>query len=304
MGPRSICPCCASHDIFEIGKLPDSPCFAGTRLEEPIKGGWLYRCRTCKLKFRNPSESNSTYRSLYDNATTATWDAETSRADWDLIVRYLLERQPQGSRVLDFGCYTGGLLARLGGRYQRYGVEINRDAAAIASKKVGRNVWSSVDEIPSELRFDAVIATDVVEHVVNPLLLIKDLASKLSDDGILIITTGDADSALWNRFGANWWYCFYPEHISFLSASWLEYMSEVSVIPVVHCENFRYYKLSMIRRLLDLIFVHWYGLFPSSFLFVGRLIGRLRGRQDVTSLPGVGVSNDHLFIVLRRMGRP
>lgn len=206
--------------------------------------------------------------------------------------------------MLDFGCYTGGLLARLGRRYQRYGVEINRDAAAIASKKLGRNVWSSVDEIPSELQFDAVIATDVVEHVGNPLRLIEDLASKLSNDGILIITTGDADSALWNRFGANWWYCFYPEHISFLSASWLEYMSDASVIPVVHCEKFRYYKLSKIRRLLDLIFVYWYGWFPSSFLLVGRLIGRMRGRQDVTSLPGVGVSNDHLFIVLRRMARP
>jgi SAM-dependent methyltransferase len=235
---------------------------------------------------------------------TTTWQADASRPDWELVTTYVSQTQTQGAKVLDFGCYTGGLLEQLGPQYQRYGIEINRGAAAAASQHIGQNVWSSVDEIPSGLQFDAVIATDVVEHVTNPLLLIEQLSSRLSDNGLLIITTGDADNYLWNRFGANWWYCFYPDHISFLSRSWLDHVSDVAAVSVVNCESFRYHNSGLVHRFLDLVFVYWYGWFPSTFLHFGRLLSKLRGRPALTSLPGVGVSRDHLFIVLRKAAKP
>ncbi len=301
--PRSTCPCCAGSDIFEIGKLRDSHWFAGAKLEKPLRGGSLYRCRICKLKFRNPAEPQAVYSGLYDNAATATWEAEASRADWDLIASYVSKTESHGAKVLDFGCYTGGLLARLGSQYHRYGIEINSAAAAKASEKIDGSVWSSIDDVPSGLEFDAVIAADVIEHVSNPLLLIEQLVSKLSADGILLLTTGDADNYLWNRFGANWWYCFYPEHISFLSTGWLDYMSDVTALSVVNCETFRYSNPGTTRRLLDLFFVYWYGWFPSTYLVVGKLLSKLRGRNGITSIPGGGISRDHLFIVLKRAAK-
>jgi len=301
--PHSTCPCCGSRDLFEIGKLQDSFWFAGTRLETPLRGGWLYRCRNCQLKFRNPAESDHAYRDLYDNEATTTWEADASRPDWELVTRYVSQTQARGAKVLDFGCYTGGLLEKLGPQFQRYGIEINRVAAATASELIGQSVWSSVDEIPPGLRFDAVIATDVIEHVTNPLLLIEQLSSSLSDDGLLIITTGDADNYLWNRFGANWWYCFYPDHISFVSRSWLDYVSDVAAVSVVDCESFRYHNSGVVRRFLDRVFVYWYGWFPSTYLRFGRLLSKLRGRPALTSLPGVGVSRDHLFVVLKRAAK-
>lgn len=301
---RANCPCCASTDIFEIGSLRTSGWFAGTRLDEPLPDASLYRCANCKLKFRNPVAPEAVYSRLYDNAATATWHGETFRADWDIIATYLSQVKPHGATVLDFGCYTGGLLARLGDRYRRYGIEINSAAAAMTSEHIDGSVWSSIDEIPAGLEFDVVIATDVVEHVPNPLLLIEQLVSKLSADGVLLVTTGDADNYLWNRFGANWWYCFYPEHLSFLSRDWLEYAADASPLSVERCETFRYFNPGFIRRFLDHIFTYWYGWFPSTYLVVGRLLGKLRGRVDVTSIPGSGISDDHLFIVLRRADKP
>lgn len=301
--PRDSCPCCASKDLFEIGKLPDSQWFAGARLEKPLPGGWLFRCRKCRLKFRNPAQTADVYARLYDNAATTTWSGETSRVDWGLISAYIDKRLPQGGNVLDFGCYTGGLLARLGTRYQRFGIELNRDAADITSQDIGRNVWSSIDEVGNELRFDAIIATDVIEHVTDPLLLIRQLTAMLSNNGVLILSTGDAENSLWNRFGSNWWYCSYPEHIVFISKGWLQYISKDVGVVVDRCESFRYVKASLPRRIVDSMYMCFYGVFPTVFLNLVTLLRKILGRQNSTTIPGAGVSRDHLFIVLHRAVR-
>jgi cyclopropane fatty-acyl-phospholipid synthase-like methyltransferase len=229
-----------------------------------------------------------------------TWVADEARADWDLIVRYVSEELPQGGKVLDFGCYTGGLLERLGARHERYGVEVNRVAADIASQNIGRDLWRSIDDVPDDLRFDIVIAADVIEHFANPKSLIEQLASKLSDNGVLIITTGDADNYLWNRFGANWWYCFYPEHIAFASEKWLHHIAEDAGVSVSRCESFRYRKLGLVRRVSDCIQAYFYGAFPNTYLGLARLLLKAAGRPDLESIPGAGLSRDHLFIVLSR----
>jgi 2-polyprenyl-3-methyl-5-hydroxy-6-metoxy-1,4-benzoquinol methylase len=283
-----------------LGKLPDSRWFAGKHLAHALPGGDLYRCDHCLLKFRYPVHRVEIYKELYDNAAIATWPADTARPDWDLISGHILEWLPQGGSVLDFGCYSGGLLARLGSAYERYGVEINRAAAAVASERIRGRVWPSIDDLPTNLRFDVVVVADVVEHVENPAELIHKLTALLSDHGILIVTTGDADNFLWNRFGANWWYCFYPEHIAFLSKSWLQYFSQRAGLVIVRCETFRYCKQSVIRRSVGFLFTCCYGWFPAAYLRLGGLLKEMLGRPGIKSVPGNGVSADHLFLVLTR----
>lgn len=292
------CPCCGDHDTPRLGKLPDSSWFAGKRLEQTIAGGNLYRCRSCLLKFRHPVLDPAIYQLLYDNAAVATWPAETARPDWNLITDHIREQLPHGGRVLDFGCYSGGLLARLGAAYERYGVEINQAAAVVASQKAHAQVWPSVEDIPALLRFDAVIVADVIEHTANPAELVEKLKPLLADRGSLIITTGDADNFLWNRFGANWWYCFYPEHIAFISKAWLDFACSATGLSLVHCETFRYREQSVAHSVINTMFAYCYGLFPAIYLCLGGFLKRILGRPGMTSVPGNGVSADHLFIVL------
>lgn len=294
------CPSCASDLLVEIGRLPDSRWFAGKRLEEPLPGGWLCRCSTCGIKFRCVASADAVSSQMYNNDTIATWTADDTRADWDIIVRYVSEALPQGGKVLDFGCYTGGLLERLGAGHERYGIEVNRVAADVASQKIGREVWPSIGAAPDDLRFDIIIAADVIEHFANPMSLIDQLASRLSANGVLIITTGDADNYLWNRFGANWWYCFYPEHIAFASEKWLRHNARIAGMSVVRCEPFRYKKLGLVRRVSDCIQAYFYGVLPNAYLGLARLLLKLAGRPDLESIPGAGLSRDHLFVVLSR----
>lgn len=302
MNTNPSCPYCASQELRPLGKLTGSNWFAGKHIGKPLSAGTLYLCRRCQLKFRYPTQDAATYQRLYDNAAVSTWPANAVRPDWDLITGQISRRLPQGGRVLDFGCYTGGLLARLGPTYERYGIEINKAAAAIADDNRLVQIWSSIDDIPGKLRFDVVIVADVIEHMPNPGHLIDRLSPLLKNGGILIITTGDANNHLWHRFGANWWYCFYPEHIAFLSEAWLDYYSHINGFFVEHCETFRYRRLSIGRLFFEKTFTYIYGYFPRTYLRLINTIRNALGRKNLKSVPGNGVSADHLFIVLARNG--
>lgn len=190
------CPSCGTTNPTCVGRLPDSEWFSGTRLTHPLPGGYLYRCRECRLKFRYPIQTSATYSALYDNAKTNTWQSNTLRPDWDLIIEQIKAHAPLGGRVLDFGCYSGGLLSKLDRHYERFGVEVNHDAACVAEQTAHAQVWNSLHEIPSDVRFTAIVLSDVIEHVPDRGALLNILASRLANNGIVLVTTGDANARL------------------------------------------------------------------------------------------------------------
>lgn len=294
------CPYCGQQDLDYLGRLPDSYWFAGRSLPQPLIGGALYACNGCKLKFRFPIHPQSIYRDLYDNSIANTWSTDTPRQDWDLIVRHIKANLPAGARILDFGCYTGGLLARLEGIYECHGLEINAFAAAVARQRKKSQIWAMIEEIPSDLQFDVVIACDVVEHMPDPGCFINMLSRRLKERGHLILTTGDAQNFLWDKFGANWWYCFYPEHISFISKAWIERFSERSGLAMTACHSFRYRRLASSRHIVDFLLTFVYGILPNFYLKVMAALQRTKGTIYPESIPGNGVSADHLFIVLTK----
>lgn len=84
-------------------------------------------------------------------------------------VKYQLSHLPEngdGKTVLDFGCgdgYPASLLAKRG--YKVIGVENVEGARKVAEKKVPEGQFFA--EIPADMRFDYVVALDVIEHIEN-----------------------------------------------------------------------------------------------------------------------------------------
>ena len=298
------CPCCGHGDPRLLGSLPDSNLFAGKPLPQALPGGSLYLCRHCQLKFRHPIPDAATYDQMYDNATTESWPADSSRLDWDLIAGYVREFVPKTGNVLDFGCYSGGLLARLDPAIERYGVEINRAAAAVALEQGSVKIWPSLDDVEKGLKFNVVVAADVIEHMRNPKELIDRLETLLAADGVLILTTGDANNFFWSCFGANWWYCCNPEHVSFISKNWLNFICEARGLRVTRSDSFIYRRLGLPRRIVELALTCFYGLFPSAYIRSLFFFKKLLGRPLRPIVPGNGVSADHLLIVLSRKTKP
>lgn len=175
---------------------------------------------------------------------------------------------------------------------------MNSMAATIAAHKSNVVVWPSAQHMPPELRFDVIILADVVEHVVKPRQLIENLSELLAKDGVLIITTGDASNQLWERFGANWWYCVFPEHIAFISRAWLNYLARLTHLRILECDNFKYCNPPFWRKILDIFLMNFYGIAPKIYMRVGYIIEEILDRDGDISIRGVGLSADHLFIVL------
>ncbi|MDI3501051.1 MAG: hypothetical protein PWP22_822 [Thermoanaerobacter sp.] len=110
-----------------------------------------------------------------------------SRVD---VALKLLEK---GDRLLDVGCGDGTLGYHAKNMYNEiYGVDISEKALKIARKRgvITFKVDLNKDKLPFQDNFfDAVTCLDVIEHVIDPRFLIKEIYRVLKTGGILIIST-------------------------------------------------------------------------------------------------------------------
>jgi 2-polyprenyl-3-methyl-5-hydroxy-6-metoxy-1,4-benzoquinol methylase len=87
-------------------------------------------------------------------------------------------------RVLDVGCGEGaaGPLLRSAGAEQLVGIEINADAAAQASQRYDEvRVGDALVEVSGlEGQFDTVLCYDVLEHLVDPGLVLRELRQRVA----------------------------------------------------------------------------------------------------------------------------
>ena len=112
---------------------------------------------------------------------------------WDLDAR---ERRPlAGKRALDVGCGAGLLsepLARLGASVT--GIDAAPENIAVARAHAAEQGLAidyrsgEVEQLAGE-RFDLVVSMEVIEHVVDPAGFIAALASAMTADGVLILST-------------------------------------------------------------------------------------------------------------------
>jgi 2-polyprenyl-3-methyl-5-hydroxy-6-metoxy-1,4-benzoquinol methylase len=98
-----------------------------------------------------------------------------------------------GARILDVGCGNGNIAKGIGSLgYEVAGIDFSSDAINYArSKNKLSNVTFSVrsaEEVSAQEHFDAVICSEVLEHLHLPGTLVHTIANILKTDGILIAT--------------------------------------------------------------------------------------------------------------------
>ena len=100
---------------------------------------------------------------------------------------------PPATRVLEFGCATGYMSEVLKNRLgcTVVGVEIDRDAAAIAEQHTERVIVGDAEKIDyaAELageEFDVVLFADVLEHLKEPADVLRRVRPFLAENGVVI----------------------------------------------------------------------------------------------------------------------
>lgn len=100
--------------------------------------------------------------------------------------------QPAGRRILDVGCAAGAMGATMlsAGAAEVAGIEVHPPAAGVARSRLSAVYGYDLDAMPElpypERYFDVITAADVLEHVRDPVAVLRHLRRWLSDSGRLV----------------------------------------------------------------------------------------------------------------------
>jgi len=221
-----------------------------------IKEGYAhYQCSHCRHIQISPFPSNEDLYGYYSKDYVFTDCAEQPKKKKSStpLLNYIRAnfQDIQATSCLDVGAGNGRFLGELKvlGFNQLYAVEPNEGLAKMLRQK-GYIVETGMmnDERFRTLHFDVINAGDVIEHLVDPIAFIQSLRSKLSVDGLLIITTPNIES-IWSRFT----YLLYRH----FSIPWS------SLTPIAHLNNFSYSSLKLLLRSNSFQIVDCYFSSPS-----------------------------------------
>lgn len=201
--------------------------------------GYSY-CRGCDYYFVNPQPDLSGLKTFYNSHTplidTSTFETKfedyRNRGETYRMTAELAAGMPAavGGHYLDFGCNIGLLVAHNKDRFLRaFGVEINDEAVRFSRNELGLEVFPSVDMIPRDVRFDLISLIDVIEHVSDPVGLIRQLRGRLNPGGIIYLRLPVTNGLSFSRNSpATWKWVYAPYHLSMFSVTAVERLVEAA----------------------------------------------------------------------------
>ena len=172
-------------------------------------------CDTCHLAYTEPRPTSLDryYPQRYrDYGPLVTYILKTLYAA--RVARWA-NGKPTGGAVLEIGCGPGLMLAAFAQRgWRALGVERNEEAAARARSTPGVEITAApLEQLPGEARFDLIILFHVLEHIREPVPLLKECAKRLAPGGRVIVNV--PNFASWqSRFaGPCWLHLDVPRHL-------------------------------------------------------------------------------------------
>ena len=113
------------------------------------------------------------------------------------VRRDIVERLPHNTngRILEIGCGTGGTgaLALAEGRCSEYyAIELDGASAAVASQHITAVVEGDIETMPFpwvDKKFDALILSEVLEHLRDPWAVIRELSTMLRPGAVIFASS-------------------------------------------------------------------------------------------------------------------
>jgi len=225
-------------------------CDAESHRELFHKEGYRFvECLECRLIFVAPVLKLEEVRELYEHQSYS--DIVKALMDESSVYRRerfgserveIINRWTPGDgrrKVLDVGCATGFFLeaARDAG-WDAYGVEANPYAVEYARKN-GLDVRNEMIEdtsFPSK-SFDAITLFEVIEHVSDPMAILRKTCDLLRPNGIAYIYTPNFDCAERLIMGTEAHFVWGSNHLTYFTPETLALAFERAGFEVLHWET-------------------------------------------------------------------
>jgi SAM-dependent methyltransferase len=183
----------------------------------------IVRCTDCGLHYACPRDSTDVLAQIYAGGRVASYLRETKGklASFRREARFLSQLCGAGGELLEIGCATGLFLraaAEVGFSVQ--GCDPWREAAAIAQEEFNERVAGNTFNAANyeSRHFSVIVLWDSVEHIEDPVRLIRDIHGLLIPGGWLALSTPNFDS-LSRLILKSRWQFFERPHLTFFSPS-------------------------------------------------------------------------------------
>jgi SAM-dependent methyltransferase len=213
-------------------------------------------CRACGFVWTNPRATTEALEKYYSEdyfleglsvpTSTEEFLGEGYKEIWfskDRDLKLILEQKDHG-RLLDIGCASGTLLWLASQRgFAVSGVEVSRRSADFVRNLLGFEVFcgqlKNAEFTPSS--FDIVTMFHSLEHVPDPLQVIREIHRILACDGVFIGVVPNFGGWSSQKFGASWIWLQPQNHYSHFTAESLRKLLEAeNYIAEIRSEEGRY----------------------------------------------------------------
>ncbi|NOY89231.1 MAG: class I SAM-dependent methyltransferase [FCB group bacterium] len=134
------------------------------------------------------------------------------------IIKSLKGINPQGRTLLDIGSGRGFLLAeakKFG--LNPIGIEPSKQLSSFSAKNLKLKVFNlslaAFYKMHKKQKFDFIVVSHVIEHILNPRMFLKKASRLLNKDGCLYVETPNLDSWLFWAERATYTFLTPPDHI-------------------------------------------------------------------------------------------
>lgn len=174
---RKKCPICNSKYI--------------KHLEQKI-GYKIGKCKRCNFQYVINPYTQKEYSQITDSrkmGRLALQQAMTQETQyiWKILDKTYWGKMEKKGNLLDIGCNIGNLLsyARKQG-WKVQGVEISKEMVKYCNKEKELNVVSDIEKVTNN--FSIITLIDVLEHLINPLKILRTLITYMDTKGIMVIS--------------------------------------------------------------------------------------------------------------------
>ncbi len=231
------CYLCGSKNYKErAGKVRDNNCLK------------VLECSFCGLVFlssfshynENFYENSNMHESDYN---INEWLKKTERDD---VRRFkFLEQKIENKNILDFGCGNGGFILKAKKKASFCAaVELETRAKEFLEKQ-DIKITSSIEKMESG-KFDLITLFHVLEHLPNPISVLKNISGKLSENGEIIIESPNSNDALLSLYHSKYFseFTYWSCHLYIFNEFTLKLIAEKCKFKVNFIKQIQRYPIS------------------------------------------------------------